>query len=145
MQNDTEKRVIILRGPSGSGKSTKAKELVAKEPDSIIHSTDDYFGIGNEYKFDPSKLGMYHQLNYTSFVSSLSRGVKLVVVDNTNLSAWEYQRYAESAKNCGYTVQIVNMPILPPEILAERNVHGVPLDSIKRMVNKYKNTVEVDK
>ena len=145
MLNDTQKLVIILRGPSGSGKSTKAKELVANEPDSIIHSTDDYFGVGNNYKFDPTKLQMYHQLNYTSFISSLSRGIKLVVVDNTNLSAWEYQRYIDAAKDNDYAVQIIEMPVLAPEVLVKRNVHGVPLVKIKQMVDKYKQTLSVDK
>ena len=97
--------------------------------------------VNGEYRFDPAKLHLYHTRNYNAFLTSLSRGVGLIVVDNTNLSRKEYQKYINAAENSGYKVIIYNMPLVDPEILAKRNVHGVPLDKIKLMFDKYKNSL----
>jgi adenylate kinase family enzyme len=51
-----------MRGIPGSGKSTTAKKLAGET--GKIHSTDNYFMVDGEYKFDPSKIREYHEANF---------------------------------------------------------------------------------
>lgn len=102
------KKVIIMRSPSGGGKSTKARELKKSYEDlgmsASIHSTDDLFIQNNVYKFDPSKIKDNHDQNFYNFRNSLRNGVNVVIVDNTNITPFEYERYVNEAKSNGYQV-----------------------------------------
>jgi len=132
------KQVTILRGPSGSGKSTYAKNL----DDVRIVSADDFFMKRNpetnalEYQFDPTKLARAHNDCFRRFLIHLQQEVKHVVVDNTNIHAWEYDNYREVAAMMGYRVEIV---IFQPTTLKEiklcirRTTHRVPAEIIMRM------------
>jgi hypothetical protein len=65
----------------------------------------------------------------------------LVVVDNTNISHWEYENYMFLAELHGYEVEIVEIPFEAEKakIYHERNTHGVPLEVIERMVENYEH------
>jgi predicted kinase len=140
-----------MRGIPGSGKSTVA-ERIAKglEQHSFfsrekgicsgkarIHSTDNYFMVDGEYRFDPTKLGEYHKTNFEAFKESVATGYPVVICDNTNTTKWEYERYQKAAEEAGYIVSIISMPHPEPEVAAERNSHGVPLEAIKRMLKRW--------
>ena len=59
------KTVIINRAVPGSGKTTITNCIVAElrdnDIDVAVHSTDEYFMVGNKYIFDIEKLNTYHQ------------------------------------------------------------------------------------
>ena len=131
------KKVYIMRGSSGSGKSTKARELAGST--GKIHSTDDFFMVDGEYKFDPGLLGRNHDLNFKAFKVSLALGVDPVVVDNTATRKWEYEKYQQVAEEAGYQVEIVSIPHIDPKLAAQRNSHGVPEKAIRRMIARWED------
>ena len=95
--------MYITRGISGSGKSTLAKTLAPKEN---IFSTDDFFMVDGEYRFDPKKLGEYHKKNQQRVEEALKKGISPIVVDNTNTQGWEIKPYVELADKYGYGVEL---------------------------------------
>ena len=160
---------FIMRGVPGSGKSTTARQIInsAMKPGLIhrtrpgmaeaifsedgfgpfkciarIHATDTYFyDLDGTYNFDPSKLKEYHEANYKSFLHDVEDlGIELVIVDNTNTQTWEWKHYHEAAINNGYITSIVEMPHPPAELCFGRNTHGVPLEGIKAMLNRWQST-----
>lgn len=144
-----EQNLIIMRGPSGSGKSTIAKQLVGE---GVIHSTDDCIAEAGDYNEffrvlkesnNSAPLSKMHSLNLSRAKKSMLSGISPVIIDNTNLRANESKAYVVGALNMGFdenniTIVEVNEE-LSPEILAERNTHGVPLDKVTKMVQRYKS------
>lgn len=126
---------LIMRGIPGSGKTTAAKRLAGMS--GVIHSTDNYFMVNGEYRFDRSQLQAHHDANFSAFCESLRQGVPLVICDNTNVTKAHYQRYVDAAEQAGYIVTFVIMKHPEPEVAAARNQHGVPLETIKRMIEKW--------
>jgi predicted kinase len=143
-----KQELIIMIGIPGSGKSTKAKELVG---DGIIHSTDDVIESIGDYKIlfknmitsgDFTALVTAHNNNFKNATSSMDKGISPVIIDNTNLTPSEPKRYIEYALNIGYSdsnIKFIDIGTagLSPEELTNRNTHGVPLDKIKSMIQKY--------
>jgi hypothetical protein len=131
------KVAVIMQGPPGSGKSTIANLLKQscdyEHVSCSIHTTDDYFGIGDDYKFDVSKLGKYHSANKRQFDAS-KKQVKICA--NTNTTYHELIPYVNSAHNNGYVVIILTCKSAVAEILARRSEHNVPLWRIKKMVDR---------
>jgi len=130
-----KKIVYIMRGIPGSGKSTMARQLAGDT--GKIHSTDDYFMKDGKYAFDPNQLRRNHQLNFQAFKADLSLGVSPVIVDNTNTQKWEYENYTKAAEDAGYEVEVVQVPHIDPKLAAQRNTHGVPEESIRRMIARW--------
>lgn len=129
------KIAYIMRGIPGSGKSTLAKILAGDS--GAIHSTDSYFYVDGEYRFDPIRLPEFHARNLSAFCESLCRGIPIVVCDNVN-SKLEYCRpYVEVAKKAGYQVAIVMLPHLNPEMAAARSIHKVPVATIERLIAEW--------
>ena len=149
-----DQKLIIMRGISGSGKSTKAKEL---KGDGVIHSTDDVISSMGDYnKFfadmmankDFSQLQKAHQTNLKNAVNSMKNGISPVIIDNTNLAPWEAKAYVKAALEMGFddgNIEIVNIGTggASAEELAKRNTHGVPLDKIKQMIDKYNSNKDI--
>jgi len=149
-----DQKLIIMRGISGSGKSTKAKEL---KGDGVIHSTDDVISSMGDYnKFfadmmankDFSPLQKAHQTNLKNAVNSMKNGISPVIIDNTNLAPWEAKAYVKAALEMGFddgNIEIVNIGTggASAEELAKRNTHGVPLDKIKQMIDKYNSNKDI--
>lgn len=140
-----KKIAYILIGVPGSGKSTRAQELMRDAlavpgASAVIHSTDQYFMVEGEYKFDPNKLGGYHMRNLDAFKASLDEGITCVICDNTNVRARDRRPYKDAARGRGYEVQEVVVGTFDEEhyrIYAKRNSHGVPLDVIQKMGERY--------
>ncbi len=130
------KIAYIMRGVSGSGKTPRAKELAGEN--GSIHSTSDYFMVGDKYFFDRDLQRTYHEDNYDAFVESLALGVPVVICDNTNVKKWEYTRYIEAAENYGYQVRIETMPHPEPEI-ASKGAHKVPAEQIQRQIDRWQD------
>ena len=129
------KIAYIMRGVPGSGKSEVAKQL-AKEI-GAIHSTDDFFYVNGEYRFDPGRLQENHDRNFEAFCQSLHQGIPVVICDNTNMRHLHFQRYVDAAKQAGYLVAIVVIPRPKPEVAAQRTVHNVPVAVIQRMISRW--------
>lgn len=129
---------IILRGLPGSGKSTLARSLY---PAYSTCSADFYFALGGEYIFDPSRLHEAHEWCFERFCFAVENKVN-ICLDNTNTTKKEYQRYVDHAFGNGYRISILTVETtLSDEELAKRNVHGVPVETIKRMRTRmYANT-----
>lgn len=143
-------KMYIMRGVSGSGKSTKAKQLKGSGE---VFSTDDFFMEGEEYKFDPTKLKEAHDSNQRRVWEAARRKVNPIVVDNTTTMAWEAKPYVVIGMTEGYDIEIVE-PESPwwsqfrpnmsdeeiqnlAEILAEKTVHGVPVQGIVNMLKRW--------
>jgi predicted kinase len=126
--------VIVLRGVPGSGKSTLAKRL---QPDpKFIYSADDYFKnpITGIYEFDRNKLGQAHGmcLRRFNFDALLGWNQDVLVVDNTNTTAIEVAPYAALALAYGHNLKVITI-LTEVQPAFERNIHQVPLKSIKPM------------
>lgn len=139
LNESNDKIMHIMRGVSGSGKSTLAKSLASEEN---IFSTDEFFMVNGEYRFNPSKLGVAHKWNFDRVKNAVMNGVSPIVVDNTNTQSWEAKNYVQLAKENGYEVQ-VREPSTPwakdADELVKRNTHGVPKEAIGRMLSRYQD------
>lgn len=152
--------LVVMRGVSGSGKSTIAK-LIAGVPDDsftgegpyrwldgslgVVLSTDLYFiDSDGEYRFDPSKIAENHTANQASCEYLMKFGEPLIVIDNTNTQVWEMAPYVKLAKKHGYKVVITEVPHPPVEVAAERNSHGVPVEAIRRMIDRWESKLPGD-
>ena len=140
----TTKRLINITGLPGSGKSTLAL-LLAQELDGCAFAADDYFNVYNpylmtvDYVFDPKRLGEVHKRCQDDVKIWLTAGdhashVVTAIVHNTGRTKAERQAYRDIASSCGaeYTEIYVSTNLTDAE-LAERNVHKVPVDTIRRM------------
>lgn len=128
------KRFVIMRGVPGSGKTTFARLLRAYMEDAVILSADIYFtSPTGRYKFHAPSLGKAHAQCYQQTTDMLTEGRKLVILDNTNINKRDYAKYIDVAKAFDY--QIIEVALRTSEYIkcAERCVHNVPLETIKRM------------
>lgn len=137
-------KVLILRGIPGSGKTTYAKNLAdsLKEQAVRVVSADLWFERDGEYKFDPQQLSKAHGRCLVEFVSALtgrSGTPDYLVVDNTNLEAWEIAPYYSLAEAYGHDVEILTLTC-SLEIAAARQVHGVPRQKLEQMAHRLLNT-----
>jgi len=136
-----DKKVLhLMRGLPGSGKSTKAKELAGENPN--IFSTDDFFVNQDtgKYEFNPKMLGKNHSLNVQRTGKAMQDGITPIVVDNTNVRFFEMKNYVKLAQYYGYEVEFHEPDTSwawDSEELANRNTHGVPLEAIQRMNDKW--------
>jgi len=130
--------VKVLCGVPGSGKSTYAAKHF---PGAMVVSADQYFMKDGEYCFNPKKLPEAHAECLKAFVNLINPPlgtnfpVYTLVVDNTNITVAEIAPYAALALAYGYELEIVSLSVLP-EVAHARNIHKVPLESIKRMAQK---------
>ncbi|KAJ3029079.1 UNVERIFIED_CONTAM: NEDD4-binding protein 2 [Siphonaria sp. JEL0065] len=157
----TSYTLLLVRGCSGSGKSTLVKQIVSDSTVSpiAVFSTDDFWLTKTilpdgtettEYKHDISKLSEAHRWNQQRATLAMeTKSHPLVIIDNTNLQRWEAKPYVECAVRCGYEVQ-VREPTTSwwvakdVEELFKRGTHGVPLDAITRMVERYEPDFSVE-
>lgn len=130
------KKVYIMRGLPGAGKSTWIKN---NTPGAVVCSADHFFEKSGTYQFDPTNLGKAHAECFAKFQKALERGAETIVVDNTNTTKWEFEKYQNLANLHGYDVELVKIfdGGLSDEDLANRNTHGVPLENIRRMRSRW--------
>lgn len=127
-----------MRGISGSGKSTRAKQIAQERGGAVICSADNYFlDEDGNYNFDVRKLSAAHNDCRLKFEKAVQWGEPTVIIDNTNTRKSEYKHYIQYASAQGYDIQIVKID--PPSIkeCADRNVHGVPEDVIKKQLKRF--------
>jgi len=144
-----KKTVIINRAVPGSGKTTITncivKELRANDISVSIHSTDEYFMVGNRYVFDIEKLYKYHQKNLKEFIKSTKNNQDVVICDNTNIAPWQTEEYTKIAR--AYNYQIVLITLNPRELskhvesqkvtTEKPDAHEVNEEILKNMIKEY--------
>ncbi|XP_031573521.1 NEDD4-binding protein 2-like isoform X2 [Actinia tenebrosa] len=138
------KVLVLLRGLPGSGKTTLAQKL---KGDGVILSTDDFFITNERYQFEQNDLAKAHEWNQKRAKDSMQRGVSPIIIDNTNMQAWEMRPYVSMAKRFGYEVMIKE-PDTPwkwnTKELLKRNRHNVTLFSIQNMKERYEKDLTVE-
>lgn len=138
------KSVEILSGVPGCGKSTFALQRLKFYANGnrpvYICSADDFHMVDGEYVFNPANIGQAHATCLRKFIKSLVSLADcddcLVIVDNTNIHAWERMNYIAIAEALGFEVSVhcwLVHAIVDLHVCIERNTHGVPADVIARM------------
>ena len=136
----TKRQIILLRGVSGGGKSTLAKNLVES---GVVFSTDDFFMKDGKYEFDPKKLSSHHESNVLRTENAMKKDVSPIVIDNTNINAWEMKPYVILADKYGYEIKIVEIETPEIEELMRRQElrsnlgKNLPEPVVQRMVDNY--------
>ncbi|XP_002720631.3 NEDD4-binding protein 2-like 1 isoform X2 [Oryctolagus cuniculus] len=140
-----KKHLYLLRGLPGSGKTTLARQLQHDFPRALIFSTDDFFfREDGAYEFNPHFLEEAHEWNQKRARKAMRNGISPIIIDNTNLHAWEMKPYAVMALENNYEV-IFREPDtrwkFNVQELARRNIHGVSREKIHRMKERYEHNV----
>ncbi|XP_007945335.1 NEDD4-binding protein 2 [Orycteropus afer afer] len=138
--------LVLLRGLPGSGKSFLARTLREDNPSGVILSTDDYFYINGQYQFDVKYLREAHEWNQHRAKEAFEKKVSPVIIDNTNLQAWEMRPYVTLSQKHKYKVLFREPDTwwkFKPKELARRNIHGVSKEKIIRMLEHYQRFVSV--
>lgn len=118
-----------MRGLPGSGKSTEAKKWAAMVPGAVIVSADHYmFGEGREFQL--SRLQECHDLCFKAFEEALKNKTPLVIVDNTNTKFSDVVQYTNLCTHYGYAHTVLQIHVTL-KVAFERNIHGVPLETLK--------------
>ncbi|NXM55922.1 N4BP2 protein, partial [Illadopsis cleaveri] len=138
--------LVLLRGVPGSGKSYLARNLLQDNPGGIILSTDDYFYKHGQYHYDPDCLGEAHDWNRKRAKEAFERRISPIIIDNTNIQAWEMKPYVTLAQQFKYKVMFREPDTwwkFKPKELERRNIHGVSKEKIKRMLERYERCLTV--
>ena len=123
------KQLILLRGLPGAGKST----FSCLFPGSLNFEADRYFMDGDEYKFDPTKLGDAHKWCQDQVKEAMKSESPLITVSNTLTQEWEMKAYYDMANEYGYTVT----SLIVENRHGGKNVHGVPVEALDRMEERF--------
>jgi hypothetical protein len=120
---------LAMRAVPGSGKSTLAGQLIAHSKacgkTTAICSADEYFYSILGTGYDARKLTDAMRHCYRKFVESVNDCVNVIILDNTNLSAWEISPYRSYADMKEYDFRIVDI-VADPEVAFGRKLHAVP-------------------
>uniref|UniRef100_A0A3Q2I651 NEDD4 binding protein 2 n=1 Tax=Equus caballus TaxID=9796 RepID=A0A3Q2I651_HORSE len=138
--------LVLLRGLPGSGKSFLARTLQEDNPNGVILSTDDYFYINGQYQFDVKYLGEAHEWNQNRAKEAFEKKISPIIIDNTNLQAWEMKPYVALSQKYKYKVLFREPDTwwkFKPKELARRNIHGISKEKITRMLENYQRFVSV--
>nr|XP_033804359.1 NEDD4-binding protein 2-like 1 isoform X1 [Geotrypetes seraphini] len=138
-----QKQLYLLRGLPGSGKSTLARQLKRDFPHASVLSTDDFFITEDgTYVFKQDFLEEAHKWNQKRARKAMKKGKSPIIIDNTNIHAWEMKPYAMMALENDYEV-IFREPDTRWKFnvgeLARRNCHGVPREKIQHMKEQYEH------
>ena len=149
------KKLYVCRGISGSGKSFLAEQLYQKYYQNWavveIFSTDNYWlrpdGV---YDWNRKLLTVAHNWNYNKFAeftlasSRYSQNDTYVaILDNTNVNFSEFEKYISLAIASGFEIEIVEPSTewrYDVNECASKNSHGVPLETIQRMKDRWEHT-----
>lgn len=146
------RKVIIMRGLPGCGKSHWVRNFLIGYKTSIcVVSADSYHYteqppnpdgtlVPPKYEFKQVNARRAHDLCYIDFIAAIREGWQVIIVDNTNLTAWEIAPYLRYAEVMGLEVEIVWLRVPVPKCIA-RGVHGVPEATYAKMADRLEKEV----
>ena len=134
--------LILVRGLPGSGKSSFARGLTqTHHPEAKLHAADDFFTAEDgTYRWKAKHVGSAHQQCQRRTLQDLRRG-GTVIVHNTFTMSREFDAYLAMVVETNADLQVYSLfdSGLTDEQLAERNLHQVPVDAIRRMRERFCN------
>ncbi|NXS31905.1 N4BP2 protein, partial [Pomatostomus ruficeps] len=133
--------LVLLRGVPGSGKSYLARNLLEDNPGGIILSTDDYFYKNGQYYYDPDCLGEAHDWNRKRAKEAFEMRISPIIIDNTNIQAWEMKPYVTLAQQFKYKVMFRE-----PDTwwkFKPKELESVSKEKIKRMLERFERCLTV--
>jgi predicted kinase len=123
------KTLILLRGCPGAGKSTFAHTL-----DCPVFEADMFFvNSQGVYNFDFTKIKDAHAWCQEMVEDHMFNQHEKITVSNTFTQEWEMKVYYDMAKTYGYQV----FSIIVENRHEGENVHGVPVDKLEVMKNRF--------
>ena len=127
--------LILLRGLPGSGKSTLAA-LLSENNTYPIFSVDDFFTneATGEYVFNFSENHLAYKQCESLSKDAMKQNISKVFVHNTFTMDWELEPYFKLAADFNYQLFIVTVENYHQNI----NTHGVSLEQLEKMAEKYK-------
>lgn len=144
--------MLILRGLPGSGKSFTARTILESVTQRgmtcNIRSTDSFFIKNGIYTFVPLRLREYHITNQIKVRDDCDYGVNIIIVDNTNTTWKEMAPYIQYAKDYSYEVYVQEPNTdwaFDVDKCAANNTHGVPKESIQKMLDRWEDTETIRK
>ena len=136
--------ILLVRGLPGSGKTSLTDMIGLSTASGIMArptlcSADDYFyDEAGTYTFNPKLLPEAHKacLMKARLEVEMDRSV---VVHNTFTQRWEMEPYIQLAKEFEYRLIVISTYDggCDDETLVRRNTHGVPLESIVAMRDRW--------
>lgn len=142
--------LVIMRGLPGAGKSTRARNMygvltpaafAGPKCEAVVCSQDHYFmdWSTGEYNFNGALIERAAEKCLRQLETQLKRQTPLVVLDNTNSRHWEFADALTMARDNAYDYEFVDIfdGDLTDEELAARNTHGVPVDVIAKMRERW--------
>lgn len=123
--------IVCMSGVPGSGKSFYAAGLSKRENIFIVSA--DYYFLNKP--FNPSLLSRAHGECFKQTIDWALKGWD-IVVDNTNLNAWEISPYSLLAQSLDTPFEIHRVEC-DPEVAFARQTHGVPRAVFDRMVQQF--------
>ena len=132
----------IMRGIPGSGKTRLADKIASELEGAAVLSADEIMFKSYE-EFRPDKLTEVHSDCFSEFCACLSQRQD-VVVDNTNISEWEWRKYVAAANLVGYEVEMRHIYVATLDDIRmcwrrQRWLDGkrMPAEVFDRMVLRY--------
>lgn len=143
--------VCLIRGCSGSGKSFLLQKLKEETYSYDVISADAYFiRPSGKYAWNYKELGDAHDWAHKNYLDSLSSDnddpPSVIFVDNTNLTWKECKFYIEEAAKNRWNIILYESGTdwaFNPDELFKKNVHSVPLETLKNMVSKWVPSEEI--
>lgn len=143
--------VILLRGLPGSGKSYLRKQIVEVSPSYDVISADSYWlRPDGKYSWNFKELSNAHYWAHKNYLESLSKDnddpPSIVLVDNTNITLKDCKFYIDEAIKVGWNIilwQSGTEWAFDAEQCFQKNTHGVPLETIKKMQSNWVSSEEI--
>lgn len=136
-------KLVLMIGIPGSGKSTLAKQLSAEAEArgerAVICSADDFLMVDGQYRWEARKLGWAHRSCKDKARQACVDKTELIIIDNTNLDKRDRRKYLNLAAEFGYQTEIKVVGEFTEEfakVCAARQIHGVSVETLLRMVKK---------
>ena len=126
-------KIIFMRGIPGSGKTPWAIENFGNTPNAAILSSADYFMKDGQYFWVAAKTPQSHSWNINRFKKALMDGKETIVVDNTNIKAWEMQKYLNILENYPEYEVFQKVMEMDPVHAVHISFHNVPFYALERM------------
>ncbi len=137
-------KIIFMRGIPGSGKTPWAVERFGNDPKAAILSSADFFMKDGKYNWVASKTPQSHSWNLNRFRKAIKEGKETIVVDNTNIKAWEMQEYLNILELFPEYEVFQKVMEIDPEEAQFCSVHSVPLYALDRMDRMFENVENME-